>query len=180
MLKGIKQPNLTAGTTRLPGTELPTVQHSSDITGNKDVGNVIKNMNTSLKNPLMGQRAVFTNTKNHLANQTKSSLPSIKTGFEPVKLQESQGNIMNLRKALILETTILRNKIDHGVENGMKIHSGSKDSAVPHGKLAELRDYDKPRKPLKNETLGIQNMPQKKKNQGLMFNSKMNTIQRNS
>jgi len=230
MLKGIKQPNLTTKTTKLPGTELPTVRHSSDLTGNKDVGNVVRNMTSAFKNPLMGQKSVLTNSKNHLGNMVKTSLPSIKTGFEPKKIQESSG----MRKALLVETgnlffagtkspngnigipglpnlsecakngtcsgksdgtngtktitetTKLRNVIDHGMDpngSGTIVHSGSKDlgSGTKKEQTTAIKDtVAAPRKPLKNETLGIQNMPQKKKNQGLMFNSKMNTAQRNT
>ena len=177
MLKGIKQPNLGTQTTKLPGTELPTVRHSSDITGNKDVSNVVRNMTSSMKNPFMGQRAVMTNTKNHNMNQVKSSLPSIKTGFEPVKIHES----IELRKALILETTTLRNVIDHGVQGGVKVHSGGKDlgSGTKKEQTKAINDpVASPKKPLKGATLGIQDMPQKKKNQGLSYLSKLDTQKR--
>ncbi|RLD42220.1 MAG: hypothetical protein DRI86_12080 [Bacteroidetes bacterium] len=180
MLKGIKQPNLTTRTTKLPGTELPTVQHSSNITGNKDVGNVVRNMTSTFKNPFMGQRAVMTNTKNHNHNQVKTSLPAIKTGFEPKKILESS-EWPDMRKSLILETKTLHNVIDHGIQNGVRVHSGGKDlgSGTKKEQTRAINDpVASPRKPLKNETLGIQNMPQKKKNQGLNYLSKLDTQKR--
>lgn len=197
MLKGIKQPNLTTKTTKLPGTELPTVPHSSNITGNKDVSNVVRNMTSAFKNPLMGQRAVMSNTKNHNKNMVKTALPSLKTGFEPKKITENSeyytGSYM--RKALLIETsnlfftgnknltetTKLRNVIDHGLQNGVRVHSKSKDLGIGTKQVQTKAINDpviRPRKPLKNETLGIQNMPQRKKNQGLIYNSKLDTQKR--
>lgn len=146
MLKGIKQPSLTTRTTQLPGTELPTVRHSSDLTGNKDTSNAMRNMASASKNPFMGQRAAMTNTKRHNHNQVKTALPSTRTGFEPVKIHEDIDLSVSLRSALILEFTApsqaprktnttkpkresvaVHNVIDHGVQNGVKVHSGGKD-----------------------------------------------------
>jgi hypothetical protein len=176
-MKGIKQSSINFRThTKLPGTETPLVRGSNEITGNNDLVNTMKNMNNVNKNPFMGQRSSMTYTKNFNQHQTNTSLPSTKTGMEPVKLQEN----IELRKALILETTVLRNKIDHGIEGGKATHGGSKDSGVHHGKLAELRDYNKPRKPRKEETRGIQNMSERKRNQGLTYLQKKDTQERNN
>ena len=86
-----------------------------------------------------------------------------------------------MRKALILETTTLRNVIDHGVQGGVKVHSGGKDlgSGTKKEQIKAINDpAASPRKPLKNETRGIQNMSQKKKNQGLNYLSKLDTQKR--
>jgi len=175
MLKGIQNPTGLASsrmTTKIPGTGTPLVPHSSDTTFNKEVGNSVKNALSSQKNPFMGQKASNTLGRNHQQKQASDGLPSIKTGFESSKLNESE---YNLRGALIMETTYLRNIIDHKT-GGKDLGSGTKKEANrvindPHASPKKFKPSD---------TDGIQGeIGKKKKNTGLDYLSKVSTQKKN-